>query len=149
MLVAHGPLTDSEVSRYQETVLVGVKQMFDQEEISFLCRAAKIDRQFDAHAVGRRDGERGKARLSLDCNLLFRSDHKLSESPRWSVICCYDAACNGPYKERQNPRYSALHLVLNSAIREVGMRRFPDSEAPEAWFMDPENKSTRNLKRRD
>ncbi len=278
--MARGPLTDSEVSLYRENGFVVVQQMFDREEIGFLRRAAKKDKELDAHAVGRRDGEGGTVRLSLwnhpgdtiygtfarcesivrsvelllggevyhyhskmimkdpkvggawtwhqdygywyhngvlfpllcsvfiamdpataengclqvvegshrmgrldhvltgdqagvdperlkevlqrlpirfvemkpgdalffDCNLLHRSDQNRSDSPRWSLICCYNAARNDPYKESQHPRYTPLQKVPDSAIREVGMRRFADSEAPEAWFTDSDDQTSRNLK---
>ena len=278
--MARGPLTDSEVSRYRETGFVVIRQMFDQDEIGLLRRAAKRDKELDAHSVGRRDGEGGKVRLSLwnhpgdtiygtfarcesivrsvehllggevyhyhskmvmkdpkvggawawhqdygywyyngvlfpllcsvfiaidpataengclqviegshrmgridhvltgdqagvdpermkeilkrfplrlvemkpgdvlffDCNLLHRSDQNRSESPRWSLICCYNAARNDPYKESQHPRYTPLHILPDSAIREVGSRRFADSEDSEVWPTDTENRSTRDLK---
>ncbi len=37
--------------------------------------------------------------LFFHCNLLHRSDQNRSENPRWSMICCYNAARNDPYKE--------------------------------------------------
>ena len=281
--MARGPLTDSEVSLYRENGFVVVQQMFGREEIGFLRRAAKKDKELDAHAVRRRDGEGGTVRLSLwnhpgdtiygtfarcelivrsvelllggevyhyhskmimkdpkvggawtwhqdygywyhngvlfpllcsvfiaidpatpengclqvvegshrmgrldhvltgdqagvdperlkevlqrfpisfvemkpgdalffDCNLLHRSDQNRSESPRWSMICCYNAARNDPYKESQHPRYTPLHAVPDTAIREVGMRRFADSEASEAWFTDSDDQTSRNLKPAD
>src|SRR5690348_12664922 len=63
--MARGPLTDPEISLYRETGFVVIQGMFDQDEISFLRHAAKKDKELDAHAVGRRDGEGGKVRLSL------------------------------------------------------------------------------------
>jgi hypothetical protein len=283
VLMARGPLTDSEVTLYRENGFVVVQQMFGREEIGFLRRAAKKDKELDAHAVGRRDGEGGTVRLSLwnhpgdtiygtfarcesivrsvelllggevyhyhskmimkdpkvggawtwhqdygywyhngvlfpllcsvfiaidpatpengclqvvegshrmgrldhvltgdqagvdperlkevlqrfpisfvemkpgdalffDCNLLHRSDQNRSESPRWSMICCYNAARNDPYKESQHPRYTPLHAVPDTAIREVGTRRFADSEASEAWFTDSDDQTSRNLKPAD
>lgn len=40
----------------------------------------------------------------FDCNLLHRSECNLSENPRWSMICCYNAARNDPYRESHHPR---------------------------------------------
>ena len=40
----------------------------------------------------------------FDCNLLHRSDQNRSENPRWSLICCYNAARNDHYKESHHPR---------------------------------------------
>jgi ectoine hydroxylase-related dioxygenase (phytanoyl-CoA dioxygenase family) len=56
--------------------------------------------------------------LFFHCNLLHRSDQNTSPSPRWSLICCYNAARNDPYKESRHPRYSPLSKVTDSAIKE-------------------------------
>lgn len=56
--------------------------------------------------------------LFFDCNLLHRSDQNTSPNPRWSLICCYNAARNDPYKESRHPRYSPLSKVSQSAIKE-------------------------------
>jgi hypothetical protein len=34
--------------------------------------------------------------MFFDCNILHRSDQNRSEHPRWSLICCYNAARNSP-----------------------------------------------------
>ena len=39
-------------------------------------------------------------------NLLHRSDQNRSEHPRWSLICCYNARRNDPYRESRHPRYN-------------------------------------------
>lgn len=54
--------------------------------------------------------------LFFHCNLLHRSDQNRSPNPRWSLICCYNAARNNPYKESRHPRYSPLAKVSDSAI---------------------------------
>jgi hypothetical protein len=56
--------------------------------------------------------------LFFHCNLLHRSDQNTSPNPRWSLICCYNAARNDPYKESRHPRYSPLSKVTDSAIKE-------------------------------
>lgn len=56
--------------------------------------------------------------LFFHCNLLHRSDQNTSPNPRWSLICCYNAARNNPYKESRHPRYSPLNKVSGSAIKE-------------------------------
>jgi ectoine hydroxylase-related dioxygenase (phytanoyl-CoA dioxygenase family) len=66
-------------------------------------------------------------------NLLHRSDQNRSEHPRWSMICCYNAARNDPYKDSHHPRYTALAVVPDEAILESGLARFSDQEA----FLDP------------
>jgi hypothetical protein len=67
--------------------------------------------------------------LFFHSNLLHRSDQNRSEHPRWSLICCYNAARNDPYKESHHPRYTPLSVVPDSAIVEVGMRRFEKDAA--------------------
>lgn len=54
--------------------------------------------------------------LFFHSNLLHRSDQNLSEDPRWSLICCYNAKANDPYKESKHPRYAPLAKVQPSAI---------------------------------
>jgi ectoine hydroxylase-related dioxygenase (phytanoyl-CoA dioxygenase family) len=60
--------------------------------------------------------------LFFDCNLLHRSDANRSDNPRWTLICCYNAARNNPYKESRHPRYTPLAKVPDSAIKKVGLR---------------------------
>jgi hypothetical protein len=67
--------------------------------------------------------------LFFHSNLLHRSDQNTSNHPRWSMICCYNAAHNDPYKESHHPRYTPLKKVPDSAIREAGARRFSESDA--------------------
>jgi ectoine hydroxylase len=51
-------------------------------------------------------------------NLLHRSDQNTSADSRWSLICCYNAARNDPYKESRHPRYSPLQKVGEQAIKD-------------------------------
>jgi ectoine hydroxylase len=85
--------------------------------------------------------------LFFHCNLLHRSDQNRSEKPRWSMICCYNAARNNPYKESHHPRYTPLHKVPDSEIKKAGLKRFADSDADVAWLEDTEDQSARSLKR--
>jgi hypothetical protein len=82
--------------------------------------------------------------LFFDCNLLHRSDQNKSADPRWSMICCYNAARNDPYKEAHHPRYTPLKVVPDSAIKEVGVKRFADS-GDVAWLEDRKDVSARVL----
>ncbi len=68
------------------------------------------------------------------CNTLHRSDQNKSDNPRWSLICCYNAARNNPYKESHHPRYTPLSKVPDDAIRDIGIRRFSDVD--DSLFMD-------------
>ncbi|MCA9013622.1 MAG: phytanoyl-CoA dioxygenase family protein [Planctomycetaceae bacterium] len=54
--------------------------------------------------------------LFFHSNLLHRSDQNLSDSPRWSLICCYNARSNNPYKESKHPSYTPLEKVADDAI---------------------------------
>jgi ectoine hydroxylase len=279
--MASGPLTGEQVSEYHDKGYTLARGMFDEEEIGLLRRAAKEDRELDAHSFGRDDGEGKIARLSLwnhpgdtlygmfarcesivrsaekllggevyhyhskmimkdakvggawtwhqdygywyqngvlfpllcsasiavdratrengclqvvqgshaigridhvltgeqagadwervqailerlplvyaemeagdvlffHSNLLHRSEGNASEHPRWSMICCYNAARNDPYKDSHHPRYTPLHVVSDSAIREAGLRRFADSNADVAWLDSAKDQSARALKR--
>ena len=68
-------------------------------------------------------------------NLLHRSDQNRSESPRWSLICCYNARRNDPYKESHHPRYTPLAKVEDAAILEAAQKRFAD--AGDVGWLDP------------
>jgi ectoine hydroxylase-related dioxygenase (phytanoyl-CoA dioxygenase family) len=83
--------------------------------------------------------------LFFHSNLLHRSDQNRSENPRWSMICCYNAARNDPYKESHHPRYTPLLKVPDSAIKAAGLKRFSDSQADVAWLEDAEDVSARSL----
>ncbi len=77
--------------------------------------------------------------LFFHANLLHRSDQNRSDNPRWSMICCYNAARNNPYKESHHPRYTPLIKVRDSEIRKAGQKRFADSDA--SW-LDPTKDSS-------
>jgi ectoine hydroxylase-related dioxygenase (phytanoyl-CoA dioxygenase family) len=63
------------------------------------------------------EAEPGDA-LFFHSNLLHRSDQNRSPHPRWSLICCYNAARNDPYKESRHPRYTPLSKAADSAIKD-------------------------------
>lgn len=83
--------------------------------------------------------------LFFDCNLLHRSDQNKSDHPRWSMICCYNAARNDPYKESHHPRYTPLNVVPDEAVRAVGVKRFADDRSDVAWLEDGKDASARAL----
>ncbi len=62
--------------------------------------------------------------LFFHANTLHRSDRNTSDQPRWSMICCYNAARNDPYKDSHHPRYTPLDVVPDAAVREAGATRF-------------------------
>lgn len=84
--------------------------------------------------------------LFFHSNMLHRSDRNRSDHPRWSMICCYNARSNDPYKESHHPRYTPLVTVPDSAIREAGDKRFSSSDADgAAWLDDSNDQSARQL----
>ena len=55
----------AEIEQYRDTGYCFVRSLFAPAEIDRLRSAAKSDRELDAHAFGRNDGEGGSVRLSL------------------------------------------------------------------------------------
>jgi ectoine hydroxylase-related dioxygenase (phytanoyl-CoA dioxygenase family) len=84
--------------------------------------------------------------LFFHCNLLHRSDQNRSENPRWSLICCYNAARNDPYKTDKHPGYTKLHKVPDTAIKEAGLKRFADTQGGAAWWEQTSNLAASGLK---
>src|SRR5690242_371074 len=78
-------------------------------------------------------------------NLLHRSDQNRSENPRWSMICCYNAARNDPYKESHHPRYTPLKKVPDSMIKASGQKRFSDGDSDSAWLQPQADHSARSV----
>src|SRR5262249_41116228 len=87
--------------------------------------------------------------LFFHANLLHRSDQNRSANPRWSMICCYNAARNNPYKESHHPRYTPLQRVPDSAIREAGLKRFANSGSDVAWLDVSRDQSARTLTKKN
>ena len=77
-------------------------------------------------------------------NLLHRSDRNTSDDSRWSMICCYNAARNDPYKDSHHPRYTKLDVLPDAAIKQVGVKRFAES-GEVAWLDDGNDASARVL----
>ena len=71
-------------------------------------------------------------------NLLHASDANTSPDPRWSLICCYNAARNDPYKESHHPRYTPLAKVADTMIKQVGAKTSSRDKA----FLDPKRDQT-------
>ena len=60
--------------------------------------------------------------LFFHSNTLHRSDMNRSANPRWSLISCYNAARNNPYKQHGHPCYSFLEKWEDEKVLEVGRR---------------------------
>jgi ectoine hydroxylase len=85
--------------------------------------------------------------MFFHCNLLHRSDQNRSDKPRWSLICCYNAARNDPYKAAQHPRYTPLLKVDDGAISRIGVNRFDDDPSEVSWLRSEANETATRLKR--
>jgi hypothetical protein len=79
-------------------------------------------------------------------NLLHRSDQNLSEHARWSMICCYNARSNDPYKDSHHPRYTPLKKVSDDAIKAVGMKQCDPDRANAGWLNPETDSSATSLK---
>lgn len=76
--------------------------------------------------------------LFFHSNLLHCSAANTSERPRWTLICCYNAASNDPYKDSHHPRYTPLRKVPDSAILATGAKMIDASTS----FLQPQDDST-------
>jgi ectoine hydroxylase len=86
--------------------------------------------------------------LFFHANLLHRSDQNRSDKPRWSMICCYNAARNDPYKESHHPRYTPLTKVADEEVLKAGNRRFAEAaENDAAWLVAEKDSSAAGLKK--
>ena len=100
-------------------------------------RVEKILERFELFYVEMEPGDT----LFFHANLLHRSDQNRSPHPRWSMICCYNAARNDPYKESHHPRYTPLHKVPDESILEAGLTRFSNLHQDAGW-LDPDTDSS-------
>jgi len=73
--------------------------------------------------------------LFFHCNTLHRSDQNRSPNRRWTMLCCYNAARNDPYRDHHLPRYTKLDKVPHSAIKAAGLRLADQAVA--ASFVKP------------
>ncbi|MDF1751957.1 MAG: phytanoyl-CoA dioxygenase family protein [Verrucomicrobiales bacterium] len=78
---------------------------------------------------------------TLHCSAANRSEH-----PRWSLICCYNAKSNNPYKESHHPCYTKLHKVSEEEVLKVGRS---DARKSEVAFanLTKEDQSADSLER--
>ncbi|MEM1048934.1 MAG: phytanoyl-CoA dioxygenase family protein [Pseudomonadota bacterium] len=71
--------------------------------------------------------------LFFHCNTLHKSDQNRSDDRRWTLICCYNAARNNPYREHHHPSYTPLEKVPDAQIKAAGLK-FSDA-AHESAFL--------------
>jgi hypothetical protein len=119
-------LKGSHLAGRLDHILTGDQAGADLERVTELARRLEL-----VHV----EMEPGDA-VFFDANLLHRSDQNHSDDPRWSMICCYNAARNDPYKDSHHPRYTPLDKVDDAMILEVGARRFSEDTSDVAW-LDP------------
>ena len=86
--------------------------------------------------------------LFFHSNLLHRSDRNCSESPRWSMICCYNAKSNDPYIDSHHPRYTPLQRCEDAQILVLGKRELNESGGA-SDFLDPNRDSSAKSLRDD
>jgi ectoine hydroxylase len=67
------------------------------------------------HELVHVEAEPGDA-VFFHCNLLHGSAPNASDQPRWSYICCYNAARNDPFRDSNHPRYTPLAKVADHAV---------------------------------
>ncbi|MDP7742647.1 MAG: phytanoyl-CoA dioxygenase family protein, partial [Lentisphaeria bacterium] len=63
------------------------------------------------------------------CNLLHRSDANHSDHPRWTLICCYNAARNDPYRDSHHPRYRPLPKIEDARVVQIGRQQWKRTSA--------------------
>ena len=83
--------------------------------------------------------------LFFHCNLLHRSDRNRSDTPRWAMTCCYNAARNDPYKDSHHPHYTKLEMVDDSAVKAAGVSRFADKNSDVAWLNPEDDQSAKSM----
>ena len=118
-------------------VLTGDQAGCDRERVDELLKRPE---QFPHRSIEMDPGDV----LFFHSNLLHRSDQNTSDHPRWSMICCYNAKSNDPYKDSHHPRYTPLNVVPDSRIVEVGISRFADA-GNVAWLESNRDSSARVL----
>lgn len=68
--------------------------------------------------------------LFFHCNVLHSSARNESDRPRWSLICCYNAARNDPFRRHHHPNYTPLDVWPDDRVLEIGRR---DAFPGESW----------------
>ena len=118
-------------------LLTGEQAGADRDRVEELL---KLPEQFPLVYVEMNPGDA----LFFHANTLHRSDQNNSDNPRWSMICCYNAKANDPYKDSHHPRYTPLSVVPDEAILAGGVTRFADA-GDVAWLEDRSDRSVQTL----
>jgi phytanoyl-CoA hydroxylase len=72
--------------------------------------------------------------LFFHSNILHRSGPNLSDSPRWSLISCYNRSTNTPYNEPSGKSTIPIEVVPDDAL----LTREPESLSEGAAFLEKE-----------
>ncbi len=108
-------------------------------------RVTAILNQFEHEYVEMEQGDT----LLFHSNLLHRSDQNKSEKPRWSMVCCYNARHNESYKESHHPLYTPLDRVPDTAIKQIGIKRFAEDSSNVSWLDPSKDASAASLDQRE
>ncbi len=81
--------------------------------------------------------------LFFHANVLHRSDQNRSDSRRWTVLMCYNAARNDPYLDHHHPRYTPLAKVDDGAIKRAGLRLAASGDEFRKTYANPPELSRR------
>ena len=86
--------------------------------------------------------------LFFHSNLLHASARNDSDKPRWSMICCYNAKSNDPYKEAHHPRYTPLKKVPDAMIKKAGFKRSTEDQSNVSFLEVKKDTSATSLKKK-
>jgi len=87
----------------------------------------RVSAAIERHELVYCEMEPGDA-LFFHGNLLHCSDQNLSESPRWSLICCYNTRHNDPIvSDSRHPNYSPLETWPDERVRQIFRQACPES----------------------
>jgi ectoine hydroxylase-related dioxygenase (phytanoyl-CoA dioxygenase family) len=67
--------------------------------------------------------------LFFHSNVMHRSDQNRSPNRRWTVLFCYNAVHNSPYKAQAHASYTKLDKVPDAAVRAAGVRLSDPSQS--------------------
>jgi len=84
----------------------------------------------------------------MHCNTLHASEQNKSPNPRWSLICCYNAARNNPFREHHHPMYTPLDRWSDASLVQMGARGIASGDGT-VFFDVKTDQSASGLSRKD
>ena len=99
-----------------------IPSLFDTEEI----RTAEAAKRLETLYIKRKAGDD----LFFYCNTLHCSDQNRSPNRRWTLICYYNAARNGPYLDHHHLHYTKLkkYQTMRSTLERPNMQMHQNSQ---------------------